>query len=85
MNAPELNAKLTSDLGWPALRASSDWTAPRIAEDLYLRVYSRCPTEAEQQVVTDLLASAQDTPSRRAVLEDLLWALLNTPEFLFKD
>jgi len=28
---------------------------------------------------------ARDSRGRRTAIEDLLWALINTPEFLFKD
>jgi hypothetical protein len=86
MNAPDLHAKVTSDAGLPAKLAAADHTADQIAEELYLRVYSRPPADDERQIVAELLAEAgDDLAARRAAVEDLLWALLNTPEFLFKD
>ena len=52
---------------------------------LYLRTLSRPPTEAElAAVLPDVEASqAAGAGAVVAVLEDLLWALLNSGEFLF--
>mgnify|MGYP002626358410 CR=1 FL=1 len=50
---------------------------------LHLSIYNRFPTEDETAVATSLLT--QDGANRREVIEDLMWALLNTPEFVFKD
>jgi hypothetical protein len=52
-------------------------------EGLYLAVYSRPPTEEELNIGTRLYDT--ESSDRRQVTEDLLWALLNTAEFLFKD
>jgi hypothetical protein len=41
------------------------------------------PDEAEREIGRRLFAEP-DTTRRRAT-EDLLWALVNTPEFVFKD
>ena len=50
-----------------------------IVEELYLRVYSRFPTIDEQQAA--LTWFERPNTSARQATEDLLWALLNTPEF----
>ena len=34
---------------------------------------------------TKVVAIAEQNPNRRQAAEDLMWALLNTPEFIFKD
>jgi hypothetical protein len=85
MNAPGLHAKITSDSGLPARLAASKQSPRRIAEELYLRTYSRFPTDDEASLVGEVLEEARDLRGRRAAVEDLLWALINTPEFLFKD
>ena len=54
----------------------------RIIEELYLAALSRYPTDRE---LTPLLATMNDAPAseRRAVLEDVFWAVLSSREFLF--
>lgn len=85
MNAPALHDKVTSDRGLPARLTASNPTADQIAEELYIRTYSRLPSEEERKLVAKLMGEAKTARERRTLVEDLLWALLNTPEFLFKD
>lgn len=54
-------------------RDPAAWT-----EELWLSALTRYPTTAERAAAESLLRSAAD---RRAALEDLLWALLNSKEF----
>ena len=49
-------------------------------EELYLLVYGRKPRDKEWTAVRTYVATQKD---RKAAFEDLLWALLNTKEFLF--
>ncbi|MCO6453970.1 MAG: DUF1549 domain-containing protein [Pirellulaceae bacterium] len=83
MNAPQLHAKVTSDKGRAAALASSDLPVDEIAEELYLRIYGRLPDDEEREVVRQIFADP-DTTRRRAT-EDVMWALLNTAEFVFQD
>ncbi len=83
MNAPNLHAKVTSDAALAATLAASDFPADKIVEELYLRTFSRYPDESEREIGRALF-SRKDTTRRRST-EDLLWALLNTPEFVFKN
>jgi hypothetical protein len=83
MNAPQLHGRVTDDEGRAAALAASDLTPDQIVEELYLLVYSRLPDEAERAIGRDIFAT--EGTSRRQATEDLLWALLNTPEFMFKD
>jgi hypothetical protein len=86
MNAPGLHAKVVSDEGLPSRLAASKRSPDDLAEDLYLRTYTRLPDSGERELVRSLLAeTGDDAKARRRVLEDLLWALMNTPEFTFKD
>ena len=52
-----------------------------IVRELYWSALSREPSEAEFKAANDRLRQAT---SRRAVLEDLAWALVNSNEFLFR-
>ena len=61
--------------------AASDATPEAILEELYLAAYGRRPTAAEHERL--LPEFAREGASRRAVAEDILWALLNTPEFVY--
>jgi hypothetical protein len=83
MNSPRLHAKITADAGRAATLAASGKSPQEIVEELYLLVYARQPTEEELKVGLKLF-DEKDSNRRRAT-EDLLWALLNTPEFWFKD
>jgi hypothetical protein len=52
-----------------------------IVTELYLAALSRYPTIQELRAATRHVAGK---PDRRRSLEDLLWALLNTKEFLMR-
>ena len=82
MNSPKLHEKVTHDGGFAAKLAESKMSAREIVNELYLRVYSRYPTDEELNSRVRWIHASQ---SRRAATEDLLWALLNSAEFVFKD
>ena len=83
MNSPGLHRKLTAEKGRVADLTASDKTPAAIVEELYLLAYSRLPTAEESQVAQGVFT--QPNVTRRQAIEDLFWALLNTPEFVFKD
>lgn len=83
MNSPALHAKITSDAGNAARLANSDLTPEQIVSEIYLLVYSRFPDEEELKIGVSLFAG--EDASRRRATEDLMWALLNTPEFGFQN
>jgi hypothetical protein len=83
MNSEKLAAKLTNDNSLPAKISAKKLTPEKITEELYLRVYSRFPT-AEERKIALAVFQKKGTTTRQAT-EDLLWAILNTPEFVFKD
>lgn len=82
MNSENLFRKVTADTGRAAELAKSDRTPDQIVRELYLSIYSRVPTEEELHIGVRLY---DNEGSRRQATEDLMWALLNTPEFVFKD
>jgi hypothetical protein len=52
-----------------------------LVEELFLATLSRFPGEQERRELIERLSLA---PDRRAAVEDILWALINHPEFLFQ-
>ena len=79
MNAPEVEAKVSSSVGRVAQLIDRGATGSEIVDELCLAALGRRPTEREREVALDLFASA---PPRQAA-EDFLWTLLNCYEFLF--
>ena len=83
MNAPLLHQRVTSDTGRAAQLAASDKNVDQIVEEIYLLVYSRLPDQQEYEIGRRIFS--EPGVSRRQGAEDLLWALLNTAEFIMKD
>ena len=83
MNSNTLAKKLTSDGSRAEELAKSEKTPEQIVEDVYLGLYACRPNPEELQLGVGLFQEP-DT-SRRQAIEDLMWALINTPEFVFKD
>ncbi|WP_010585692.1 DUF1549 and DUF1553 domain-containing protein [Schlesneria paludicola] len=83
MNSPLLNKKIVLDTSRPAKLAASDWTNEAIVDEAYLWAYSRLPRDEERRAAVEYLPAA--AAERRKAVEDLFWALLNTPEFSFVD
>ena len=83
MNSPNLHRKVTAEAGRAAKLAASKKTPREIVDELYMLVYSRLPSEDERTVCLRVFAEKDVT--RRQATEDLMWALLNTPEFVFKN
>ena len=51
-----------------------------IIDELFVRCYGRFPQERER---VETLAAVQAGAERKQALEDVFWALLNSPEFIF--
>jgi hypothetical protein len=83
MNSRNLFGKVTNDTGRAAKLAASDKTPAQIVEEIYLWVYARRPDDDEIRITAGLFE--KEGVTRRQATEDLLWALLNTPEFVFRD
>lgn len=82
MNSPQLNKKLGLDSSRPAKLAVSERSVESIVEETYLLIYSRFPRDEERLAAVEFLSGSTE---RRRAIEDLFWALLNTPEFSFVD
>jgi hypothetical protein len=80
MNSPIVNLGISGRgptvLGDLLRRFSDDREA---LSELYLRVLSRMPTDAELAICQEHIAAAAD---RTQAFEDILWSLLNSSEFL---
>ena len=49
-------------------------------DTLFVRCNGRMPTERER---VETLVTVLDSADRKQALEDVFWALLNSPEFIF--
>ncbi len=78
MNSQELDGRIRSDNSRASRLAASKLTPSETADELYLAIYSRFPNDSEREYAVGLIESADN---RRAVLEDLMWAMINSPEF----
>jgi len=91
INGDTLNKKLSAPDGSVALFVKLGLSDSKILDHLFLSAYSRYPTDSERQSALDLLAKGRvvkgnaeaQKEARRQALEDLLWALLTSKEFLF--
>jgi hypothetical protein len=81
ISSPEINALLTNkDNRLTALLASGK-PNNALVNELYWTILSRPPTAGESTAAVKLLDGASD---KRAVLEDIAWALLNAKEFVLR-
>lgn len=80
MNSPEIQNKISDDKGFVAALVKAKKPSAETIESLYLRTYSRKPTDSELKDAVSLLDASKD---RKATLEDFTWMLLNSKEFLF--
>jgi hypothetical protein len=80
LNSTDLQNKVAAPQGRLAALLKEIKTDAALIEEVYLLVYGRKPREKEVATVQAYLAEQKD---RKAAFEDLLWALLNTKEFLF--
>lgn len=81
LNSSEIQSKLTASTGRAArLAGSDDRSHESRIEELYLIVFSRDPNEEEKSIALAYIEKHEDP---KQAYEDLLWALVNTKEFLF--
>jgi len=81
MNGSHVHAKVTADEALPARLAAAGGTAEAMLDRLYLAAYARHPRSEELARLREE-CSRDSGPPRRA-LEDILWAMLNSPEFVY--
>jgi hypothetical protein len=84
LNAGEIQSKLSVGGGRAETLAKSEISIDDKISELYLTALSRPPTEAERnEARAYLLEAGSDVRQLRTRLEDVIWALVNTKEFLF--
>lgn len=92
INAAEIKGKLASSAGRAELLAKEDRPIEAKIRDLYLVAFSREPRPAELKTALEYLAEARVDAEGKPVaasksgqenFQDLIWALINTKEFLF--
>jgi hypothetical protein len=80
MNGDFLNRKIAANNGRIEQLFKAKKELPQIVEELYLVTLSRPPLPEESSKAQDWISAA---PSTKEGAQDLLWALLNSREFLF--
>jgi hypothetical protein len=81
MNSPEIGEKIHARAGTARVLADSKLAPRELVDELYLKVLARYPSEKERGVMLALFQDAGG--NRRDAVEDALWSLLNTKEFVF--
>ncbi|MCA9023624.1 MAG: DUF1553 domain-containing protein [Planctomycetaceae bacterium] len=92
INSAEMKSKLAAGDGRAATMATADMPIDVKVTELYLAAFSRKPTAEELQMavqyLTEPVLDAEGNPldesqTAQQNLQDLIWALVNTKEFLF--
>lgn len=82
LNSSEIQGKLTSNAGTASqLSKNKDLEAEAKITELYYLAFSREPSKEELAIATGHVAKHED--NKKVAYEDIVWALLNTKEFLF--
>ncbi len=81
LNSPEVNEKLSHRHGLARKLAASSKSNDEVIDDIYLSTLARFPVAAEKALMTSAFEAAGMT--RHQAVEDVLWAVLNTKEFLY--
>ena len=83
MNGRTIREKVEAEDNILGKRLAEGRDDSAIVAEIYERAYSRPPNELERNTVTAFLASERETGrERRRALENVLWAVLNSKEFL---
>ena len=80
LNSKEIQGRLTNDGGRAARLAKDKRAIEAKIRELYLIAFARAPTKEELSVAQEYLKKQENV---RQGFEDVVWALMNTKEFLF--
>ena len=81
MNSPESFQKIRHRDGRAAGLAAKKLADEQVIDELFLATLSRVATDRERKLL--LAAFTEGSGNRREAVEDILWTLLNTKEFLY--
>jgi hypothetical protein len=81
MHADGLQGKLADKRGRIARLASSGLEEGKLVDELYLAALARFPTKEERAIAVEQFGKPE--ASRQTAAEDILWALINSAEFVF--
>jgi hypothetical protein len=82
MNAAEIETKIRSRKGAARKLADSDLSPLAVIDELYLASHSRFPTKQERAALLELF-DGKEAITRREAVQDALWTVLNTKDFLY--
>jgi hypothetical protein len=81
LNSTDIQGKLAAGDGRAAvLAANEELTDEQKIDELYFWAFSRASRPAEKELILQYM---ENQPTKKQAFEDVLWALLNTKEFLF--
>ena len=87
LNSTDVQQRITSSAGMAArLARDTDRDPADRVRELYVHAYGRVPRDDELKVAVNHVRNppgGHSTAASQAAFEDLLWALINTKEFLF--
>ncbi|MGC6445600.1 MAG: DUF1549 and DUF1553 domain-containing protein [Rubripirellula sp.] len=92
INAQDIRAKLTDAKGTAASLAADERSLPEVIQDIYHLAFCRDATERELAVAVSYFADSRfddsgkpldESVAKRENFQDLIWAVINTKEFLF--
>lgn len=81
LNSPEVHAKLSHRHGLARKLAATPKSNDELVDEVYLTTLNRFPTAEEKALMATAFESTG--PNRHQAVEDVLWAVLNTKEFLY--
>ncbi len=81
LNSPDIHGKMSSGVA-KELSADMKSTDVQKVQELYLRAFGRTPSDHEMKYATSHIGKFE-AKDRAAAYEDVVWALINTKEFLF--
>ena len=81
LNGPAVQGRLSDDKNRPHRLIREGKADREVVEELYLAALCRAPTESES---TRAVAYVDAHPERDKAFEDVLWAILNSKEFIFQ-
>jgi hypothetical protein len=78
LNAPEIEAKIQATSGYVSALSESSYDIDELIDEIALATVNRAPTAKERATGKQLLQSP-----RRQGIEDFLWVMMNSYDFLF--